>query len=135
MSRVVAALAPYALAAVVGALIWTWTPLVGSHARYGRLEARHDLAVRSARAWEQHAQGWQASFRVAETIREGEQKASRAAVAQLADQCDARVSEARRSTRIIEHIVTKEPTYDENRCPVRSLVDPDQLRSALRPSR
>lgn len=36
------AVAPWALAAVVGALVWTWTPLIGPAARYGRLESDRD---------------------------------------------------------------------------------------------
>ena len=128
------ALAPWALAAVVGALLWTWTPLIGPAARYARLEADRDAKAAAAKAWEAHARGWMASFHAAEAIRRDERADSRMATEQLAAQCDARVAQARQSARVIERIVTKEPTYDETRCPVRSLVDPGELRRALQPA-
>jgi hypothetical protein len=37
-----AASAPWALSAIVGALRWTWTPFFGPAARYARLEADRD---------------------------------------------------------------------------------------------
>ena len=134
LTRILSALAPYALAAVLGGVLWTFTPVFGPAARYARLNAKHDVAVLGAKAWEDHALGWMASFHAAERIRSDERDKARAAVEQLAGQCDVRVAEARQSARVIERIVTKEPTYDEARCPVRSLVDPDELRRALQPS-
>ncbi|QFU30256.1 hypothetical protein [Brevundimonas sp. Bb-A] len=128
------ALAPWALAAVVGALLWTWTPLIGPAARYARLESDRDAKAAAAKAWEAHGRGWMASFHAAEGIRRDERQNSRMATEQLAAQCDARVAQARQSARVIERIVTKEPTYDETRCPVRSLVDPGELRRALQPA-
>lgn len=133
MTRILTALAPWALAAVVGAILWTFTPWIGPAARYARLEANRDARAEAAKAWEGHARGWMASFHAAEGIRRDERADARMAVDQLEGQCAARVDQARRSARIIETIVTKEPTYDEARCPVRSLVDPGQLRDALRP--
>lgn len=128
------AVAPWALAAVVGALLWTWTPLIGSAARYARLEDARDAKAAAAKAWEAHARGWMASFHAAEGIRRDERQNSRMATEQLVAQCDARVAQARQSARVIERIVTKEPIYDETRCPVRSLVDPGELRRALQPA-
>ena len=133
MTRILTALAPWALAAVVGAILWTFTPWIGPAARYARLEADRDARAEAAKAWESHARGWMASFHTAEAIREDERANARMAVDRLEEQCAARVDAARRSARIIETIVTKEPTYDETSCPVRSLVDPGQLRDALRP--
>lgn len=127
-------LAPWALAAVLGAVLWTFTPWIGPAARYARLDDRHDVAVEAARRWEGYARGWMTSFHAAEAIRQHERADARQAVDQLSAQCDARVETARRSAVRIEHIVTKEPTYDPNRCPVRSLVDPGQLRDALAPA-
>lgn len=126
--------APWALAAVVGALLWTWTPLVGPAARHARLESDRDAKAAAAKAWEAHARGWMTSFHAAEGIRRDERQNSRMATEQLVAQCDARVALARQSARVIERIVTKEPTYDETRCPVRSLVDPVELRRALQPA-
>ena len=134
MIRIMSALAPWVLAAVVGALLWTFTPILGPAARYERLEADRDMRATAAKAWEGHARGWMASFHGAEGLRRDERADSRMATDQLVAQCDARVAEARRSARVIERIVTKEPTYDENRCPVRSLVDPGELRRALQPA-
>ena len=128
------ALAPWALAAVVGALLWTWTPRIGPASRYARLEADRDAKAAAAKAWEAHARGWMASFHAAEGIRRDERQNSRMATEQLAAQCDVRVAQARQSAHVIERIVTKEPTYDETRCPVRSLVDPGELRRALQPA-
>ena len=128
------AVAPWALAAVVGALLWTWTPIIGPAARYAHLENDRDAKAAAAKAWEAHARGWMASFHAAEGIRRDERQNSRMATEQLVAQCDARVAQARQSARVIERIVTKEPTYDETRCPVRSLVDPDELRRALQPA-
>ena len=134
MTRILTALAPWALAAVVGAFLWTWTPWIGPAARYGRLSAERDVQAEAARQWKGHALGWMASFHAAESIRDDERANARMAVDQLEGQCAARVDQARRSARVIETIVTKEPIYDEARCPVRSLVDPGQLRNALRPA-
>lgn len=134
MTRILTALAPWALAAVVGAILWTFAPVIGPAASYARLETDRDMRAAAAKAWEGHARGWMASFHAAEGIRRDERADSRMATDQLVAQCDARVAEARRSARVIERIVTKEPTYDENRCPVRSLVDPGELRRALQPA-
>ncbi len=129
-----AASAPYALAAVVGAPLWTWTPFIGPAARLARLEADRDGKAAAAQAWDGHTRGWMGSFHADESIRRDERADSRMATDQLVAQCDTRVAQACQSARAIERIVTKEPTYDETRCPVRSLVDPRALRRALQPA-
>lgn len=134
MNRILTAVAPWALAAMVGAILWTFTPWIGPAARYARLTDDRDARAEAAKTWEGHARGWMASFHAAEAVRRDERANARMAVDQLEGQCAARVDQARRSARVIETIVTKEPTYDETRCPVRSLVDPGQLRDALRPA-
>lgn len=50
-----------------------------------------------------------------------------------ADQCTARVADARASARRIETIVERPVPYDAAGCPVRSLVSADDLRGALQP--
>jgi hypothetical protein len=125
--------APWALVAALGALLWTWTPMIGPAARHGRVSAERDAWRMASEGQERAARGWKASFIAAETLRAGEAATARAASASQIQQCAARVAEARASARAIETIVTREPTYDQNRCPVRELVDPGQLRDALRP--
>ncbi|RZJ42341.1 MAG: hypothetical protein EON87_14830 [Brevundimonas sp.] len=71
---------------------------------------------------------------MSESRRGEERQTSQAAATSLIEQCAARVFEARQSARVIERIVTKEPTYDTTRCPVRELVDPRSVREALQPA-
>ncbi|MFC5370946.1 hypothetical protein ACFPIF_00165 [Brevundimonas faecalis] len=128
-------LLPWIAAAVVGALAWHFLPAIGPADRL-------DRAAQESAAWKREAidalgvaRNWKASFTASETLRNREAADARKAVASEIDRCAARVAEARQSARVIERIVTKEPAYDQNRCPVRSLVDPDQLRQALQPDR
>ncbi|KQS55883.1 hypothetical protein ASG17_07485 [Brevundimonas sp. Leaf363] len=134
MTALARLLAPYALAAVIGALLWHWTPFIGPAASHARQEARHDVAIAGTNEWKRHALGWMASYRVSESRRGEERQTSQAAATSLIEQCAARVAEARQSARVIERIVTKEPTYDPSRCPVRELVDPRSVREALQPA-
>lgn len=125
--------APWILVAVVGAVVWHFTPIVGVRAQLDRLEGRvADLELERDQ-WRTAAQGWESSFRSSEALRGREQATAQAAAASLIEQCSARVAEARASARVVERIVTREPTYDESRCPVRERVDPGLLRDALRP--
>lgn len=50
-----------------------------------------------------------------------------------ADQCQARVNDARRSAQRIETIVERPYAVDPAGCPVRSTLDADSLRQALQP--
>ena len=125
--------APWILAGVVGALAYHFLPAWGVRAQVDRLEADVATWSKSSADWQRAAGGWEASFRASEQARGRERTTAQAAANNLIEQCGARVEEARRSARVIERIVTREPTYDENRCPVRELVDPGSLRDALSP--
>lgn len=131
--RLILPAAPRILVAVLGAVVWVYFPIIGSRAELARVDAERDLAVAAAKAWEGHARGWQASYHAAEGIRADEQENARQAASQAAASCLTQIERARASSRVIERIVTREPTYDPNRCPVRELVDPDQLRDAIAP--
>ena len=51
-----------------------------------------------------------------------------------ADQCQARVDEARASARRIETIIEREVPRDPNGCPYRPLLSGDELRQTLQPN-
>ena len=131
--RVIVPFAPWILAAVVGAVAWHHLPVIGPGGKLARLDAERDVAVAAADAWERHARGWEASFRASEGQRVDDQENAAQAASNAAASCLNQIERARASARVIERIVTQEPTYDASRCPVRSLVDPDQLRDAIAP--
>lgn len=126
---------PWIAVAVMGAVAWHFLPSIGPGDRLHR--AAQEAADWKSEAEDQArlARNWKASFTGSETLRKQETTDAIEAVASEIERCAARVTEARQSARVIERIVTKEPTYDANRCPVRELVDPDQLRQALQPGR
>lgn len=123
--------APWIAAGLCGALLVWFLPVVGFGAQIVRAELEADTWKQSAEDWRKVARGWESSFRSSEAMRKSEQDRAVDAVDLERKACSALVNEARRSAVVIEKIVTKEPTYDANRCPVRELVDPDSLREAL----
>lgn len=125
--------APWIAAAVLGALIWQFLPAWGAGARLAAVHGDLAAMTTSRDDWRTSAGEWEASFRSAEATRVREQGVAQAAANSLIQQCAARVEEARRSARVIERIVTKEPAMVEG-CPVRELVDPAALSEALAPS-
>lgn len=125
--------APWIAAGVCGALLVWFLPVVGFGAQIVRAELEADTWKQSAADWRTSSRGWESSFRSSEANRKVEQDRAVDSVEDERKACTARIAEARRSARVIETIVTKEPTYDANRCPVRELVDPGQLREALDP--
>lgn len=125
--------APWILVAVLGAVAWTWAPVIGPRAVAARQAAQIDMLTKAATAWERSALGWQRSWSLSEGRRGLEGQNAREAASEAANVCNARVAQARASARVIEKIVTKEPTYDESRCPRRELVPADQLRDAISP--
>lgn len=134
LGRALIPLLPWIAVAVMGAVVWHFMPSIGPGDRLHR--AAQETANWKSEAGDQArlARNWKASFDASETLRKHETADAIEAVTSEIDRCTARVAEARQSARVIERIVTKEPTYDENRCPVRSLVDPDELRRALQPA-
>ena len=131
--RLLEPFAPWIAVAVLGAVLWNFLPVVGPAARLDRAEAGISSWKLASDDWERSARNWKASFTASETLRQHETTDAIEAVTSEIERCAVRVTEARQSARVIERIVTKEPTYDENRCPVRALVDPVQLRQALQP--
>ena len=131
--RLLRPLAPWIAAGLCGALIVWFLPVVGFGAQIVRAELEADTWKQSAEGWRKASRGWESSFRSAEAMRVAEQDRAVEAVDMERTACAALVAEARRSSRVIETIVTKEPTYDQDRCPVRELVDADRLREALSP--
>lgn len=123
--------APWIAAGVCGALLVWFLPVVGFGAQIVRAELEADTWKQSAADWQKASNGWESSFRSSEAVRKREQDRAVDAVDLERTACTALVNEARRSAVVIEKIVTKEPTYDANRCPMRELVDPDSLREAL----
>lgn len=134
LGRALVPFLPWIAVAVMGAVAWHFLPGIGPGDRLHR--AAQETASWKSEAGDQArlARNWKASFDASETLRKQETTDAIEAVASEIERCAARVTEARQSARVIERIVTKEPTYDENRCPVRELVDPDQLRQALQPA-
>jgi len=125
--------APWILAAVIGAAAWHHLPRWGPAARINAITLEASAAKESARTWKQNAAGWKAARDQSEALRRRETQTAGNAVDQLLEQCRAEVAAARSSARVIERIVQRPPTYDENRCPVRSVVDLGSLREALTP--
>lgn len=125
---------PIVLLIAVGILLAHFAPVVGAKARLASLEEKRAALEENRDVWKRSAEGWEASYDLSEHNRQAEAIIAREAAASLIEQCGARVAEARASARVVERIVTKEPSYDEDRCPVRSVVDPDLLRDALTPA-
>lgn len=134
LASIAKAILPWAAAAAVGALVWNYTPVIGPAAQVHRAEKAATSWRDSAIAWRGASNGWKASFGASEKLRGEENGTAQAAAASLISQCAARVSEARQSARVIERIIRTEPTYDENRCPTRQLVDPGLVRDAIAPA-
>lgn len=132
--KAAAPLLPWAAVAVAGALAYHFLPVWGAGARLGAVQGDLAAMTTSRDDWRRSAGEWEASFRSSESTRVREQGVAQAAANNLIQQCAARVEEARRSARVIERIVTREPTIVDG-CPVRELVDPTALAEALQPSR
>lgn len=131
LAPALAKLAPLALMLVVGAAAYHFAPVIGVRQQLASSAADLRKAEADRDAWFRRSAGWEQSFRLSESRRAAETRTAVAAASSQAAQCSTRVAEARASARVIERIVTKEPTYDANRCPVRERVDPDLLREAL----
>lgn len=98
-----------------------------------RVSADRDAWRTASGAWQSNAAKWRGNFRLSEGRRRDETYTARTAVGKAAAACDIRVAEARRSSRAITALVTKEPAHDPQGCPRRQLLDADQLRDALKP--
>lgn len=99
--------------------------------RLETVKEQRDGWEKSAKAYQQSAQEWQASFRQSESLRKNEQEGAVQAVNASELSCEARIQAARSSAVKIEKIVTKGPVCETGSSPARRLVDPDSLRDAL----
>lgn len=138
--RAIVPFAPWILVAVFGAVVWTWTPIVGPRAQLKASEAQRAMLQTAADNWKGNALGWMSSFSASERNRLDETRNARAAADYANGSCLTQIEEARRSSSVIERIITKEPVYVQSDplCPAavqRELVDPDQLRQAIAPGR
>lgn len=106
----------FAAGLVVGPLAYHFVPVIGPGARIERLSNERDALKAKA-----------------DMLERFQQIAADDAQSQ-ADQCQARVDEARRSTRAIETIVTREVPRDPQGCHLRPVVGSDELRDALQPA-
>lgn len=77
-----------------------------------------------------YAKAWHNSFDDSERIRGMERRNAITATNEAGLACQARVDAARASAQKIETLVTKEPVYDAQHCPVRTLLDARSLRDA-----
>ena len=116
-----------------GALAATVTPLVGANARVERERGQVQIWKGHASANRATAIAYARKSGQSEGLRKRETAQAIAAVNAAASSCDARIAKARRSAAAISTLLSKEPTRDSNGCPVRQLLDPRQLRDALRP--
>lgn len=97
------------------------------------LSADRDRWRVAAGDWKGHAVAWERHARGVAKLRREEGRQAVNAIQEAGRACDARVAGARKSASAIRTIITREPTYDQNHCPVRERVDPGLLRDALRP--
>lgn len=122
-----------ALALLLG--LYEMTPVIGPRARVERVAEDRDAWRRATEAWTRNAGAWQASFRASEKLRDDEGQAALTATNAQQSSCDARVAEARRSSKAIERLLSHEPPKPDARgCPGRALLDPGELRDALAPA-
>ncbi|MEG1028602.1 MAG: hypothetical protein RSE34_00800 [Brevundimonas sp.] len=131
--RLLRPFAPWILVAFLGAFLGYYAPIVGHREQIVKAEAKALTWERTANSYRATLLKWKAAFEKSEGLRRQEAGAVDSDFRIARAQCDAEISAARSSARVIERIVTKAPTYDQNHCPVRELVDPGQLRDSLAP--
>lgn len=133
MSNPYAALASVGLMMALGVTLDRCAPVIGANAQLAAAHKEVDRWKGEAATAETLRAGWEASFRRSEKLRVQEETEAVASITDAAAACDARVARAKASQAAIQSIVHKEPRHDPQGCPVRELVDPRQLRNALRP--
>jgi hypothetical protein len=94
--------------------------------RITRLEVERD-------AWRTATGRWQAAREQSEASRLEERRAAEMSAAVADKACAARITAARRSSRVIHTIVQQEVGHDPKGCPLRGLVPAERLRDALAP--
>lgn len=104
--------------------------LAGARVEISTLSKDRDRWRVSAGEYLKAAGAWEASYRTASDRRAQEGRDAIAATNLAAQACDARVAAARRSAGAIQTIITKDPVYDQDHCPVRRSVGFDLLRDA-----
>lgn len=114
---------------LAGALAAVALILVALHIK-GELDSIPGLKADAAN-WKSAYQSEQKAFQGSEDQRKRDQIQAVSAVNASNADCDARISEARRSSSAIRSIVNVCPKLDQQNCPVRSVIDPGGLRNAL----
>lgn len=122
---------PWIAVAALGAFLGYYAPIVGSRVAIVKAEGQALTWERTANSYKATSEKWRKIFEQSEGLRRQEAGAVDSDFRIARAQCDSEIAAARSSARVIERIVTKAPTYDQNHCPVRELVDPGQLRDAL----
>ena len=116
-----------------GAAADRFPPVIGANARINHFKFQAQAWKGAADTNRDLAVGWATSAGQERRARRLEGATAVTATNEAAKACDGRVRRARASAAAIQSIVTKEPKRDAQGCPVRELVDPDQLRHAVRP--
>lgn len=121
------------------ALRFWWAPVIALALTFAgiqanRLKSAHgdrDRWKATAGQYLKGAKAWEASYREDARLRGLERSEAIGALNASSKACDARVAVARRSSVAIQSIVTKETTYDQAHCPVRSVVGARELSDAI----
>ena len=129
--------APWIVAAVLGALAWHYAPKIkvlwwdvfdgGAHVRIEALKTERDTLTEAVEALTAERDGLRLSLGQSEENRAEERRDAEEALAEEQAACQARVDEAIRTERAARRIVSREPTYDQNNCPIRERVDRSEL--------
>lgn len=119
---------PYVLLAlaIIGLLAAVWIEAKS----LDRMTADRDNWRRSSAEGFAYAKAWEKSYREDKRLRGVERSDAIKATNEAGKACQARVDAARASAAKIEALVTKEPKYDAQHCPVRVLLDSRSLSNA-----
>lgn len=123
---------PWVAVMVIGAVLYHWTPIVGPRAALKAKQAALVVAYDDAATFKQSSDDYAAALQTTQSLRTAEASQAVTAIAHQAEQCRAEVASARRSAIIIEKLIG-DPAH-ENASPDggRRLIDPDELRNALK---
>lgn len=99
--------------------------------RLETVKDQRDGWEKSAKAYQQSAEEWKASFLEAEKRRKNEQEGAVQAVNASELSCEARIASARSSAVKIERIVTNAPVCKPGEAIPRTLADPGELLGAI----
>jgi hypothetical protein len=117
---------------------WSWFAMAGlvialqlQGSQLKSVKKDRDQWRATAGAYLDFAHGWEGSYREDKRLRGLEGRQATAALGEAEAACNARVTAARSSAAAIHSIITQEPTYGPDRCPLRQLVDPHRMLDAF----